>query len=87
MSAPKPESNTSWVKRRWNALDDNYIKPYVIHNFPNSVSEHDELATKIRTVYKNYHKNKKHNKQARGNVDEIELEHIVTKDNVNEKEN
>ena len=84
---PKQEKTNGWIKRKWNELDENFIMPYIIHNYPNSVSEHGELATKIRTVYKDYHKVKRHEHPNSDNNSAIELENLKREIDIDNKLN
>lgn len=43
-----------WLKYQWNKLDDDYIKPYLLYNWPHSKKEHEELALKVKHVFIEY---------------------------------
>lgn len=39
------------VKKLWYTIDNEFIKPYIIHNWPRSKSEHERLALMIKEVF------------------------------------
>jgi hypothetical protein len=39
------------LKKLWYTIDNEFIKPYIIHNWPRSKAEHERLAIKIKDVF------------------------------------
>jgi hypothetical protein len=46
------------IKHYWNRLDNNVIKPFLLHNWPHSKNEHEEITIKIQNLFSDYKKMK-----------------------------
>lgn len=61
------------IKHHWNRLDNNVIKPFLLHNWPHSKNEHEEITVKILNLFTEYKKMKCEQKMSI-NLDENENE-------------
>lgn len=46
-----------WLSNKWELLDENVLKPWLLYNWPHSKLEHEELTLKVKRLF-----NKKKNK-------------------------
>lgn len=53
-----------WIGTYWIEFDDEYVKPKLINNWPDVKKEHDEIASVIQGVIKDYLEEKKKKKMA-----------------------
>jgi hypothetical protein len=51
--------NIEKLKNFWSKVDNEYIKPYIIHNWPISKNEHDKLAIRVKEVFIEFQKERK----------------------------
>jgi hypothetical protein len=70
------------IKHNWNLFDNNYIKPYLLNNWPQSKIDHEEITIKIKKMFsehkkvKNMHRSQTVPLYDRQEISDKELEEI-----------
>lgn len=57
------ENNESFLRRFWKKLDNSYIKPFFIDDWPDVKEDHNIISNKIIEVFDNHQTNKMKNKE------------------------
>ena len=59
------------ISEYWGKIDENYIKPIVIHDYPYTVDEHEEISKGIKLVEETRRKKKKSKQTLGSNISTI----------------
>jgi hypothetical protein len=47
------------LKHLWYKIDNDYLKPFLLHDWPKSKHEHDHIAIKVKRVFKEFQRERK----------------------------
>lgn len=53
------EEEVGFIERHWRNLDENYLKPFLLYNWPICKEDNDTLSKKIKSLFLNYYDMKK----------------------------
>jgi hypothetical protein len=61
-SHPRRRDLFNFIKHYWNRFDNHVIKPWLLHDWPHSKIEHEEITIKIKNLFNEYQKFKRERK-------------------------